>query len=150
MVDPSLEQPDDRAPSVPPVASEVHSSPLPSERAPRPGPVTDADDERLARLRRRVVEPVVRSLMTVDEVEALSVHWGVDGDPGDVWVRLDAPGGRYQDWLTSPSWQPGPLETPAAEAGMAAHLADHLQDWIAESAFGWGQWRRADHQLPAD
>ena len=31
--------------------------------------------------------------------------------------------------------------------GVAERLADHLQDWIAESRFGWGQLRVPDYRL---
>lgn len=124
--------------------AQVNTAPLPSQQAPHPGPVTDAEDGRLAELRRRVVEPVVRAMMTVDEVEALSLHWGVDGRVGDVWVRIEAPGGRYEDWLPSPWWPADPVDVPApaADAEIAEHLATRLQDWIAESSFAWGQLRR--------
>ena len=54
--------------------AEVNITPLASEQAPRPGPITDSNDERLAQLRRRVVEPVVTSVLTPEEVEHLSVH----------------------------------------------------------------------------
>lgn len=130
----------------------VNSAPLPSQQAARPGPVTDADDKRLAELRRRVVEPVVRAMMTTEEVESLSVHWGVDGRAGDLWVQLDAPGARYIDWLPSPWWQSEPfeLDPPTSKAQIAEHLADRLQNWIAESSFGWGQLRPATYQLPQD
>lgn len=133
-------------------SAEVNSRPLPSRQAARPGPVGDGDDERLARLRRRVVEPVVRSTMTTGEVEGLSVRWGADGRPGDVWVVVDAPGGRYEDWLPSLWWAPDPLQVPvpASEVEIAEHLADRLQDWLAESSFAWGQPRRAAFQLPRD
>ena len=125
--------------------AQVTTAPLPSQQAPRPGPVTDADDERLAELRRRVVEPVVRATMTVDEVETLSLHWGVDGRAGDVWVRIEAPDSRYEDWLPSPWWRADPhdVPVPTADVEIAEHLADRLQDWIAESSFAWGQLRRS-------
>ncbi|WP_337063121.1 hypothetical protein [Kineococcus sp. G2] len=143
---------DDPGPFTSLLRVEHDTTPLPSQRLPRPGPVTDAEDEQLATLRRRVVEPVVHALLRPEEVEHLSVHWGVDGRAGDVWVQLDAPGDRYTDQLPSPWWQPEPfeLDPPASEAGIAEHLADRLQDWIAESAFGWGQLRPITHRLPRD
>jgi hypothetical protein len=65
-------------------------------------------------------------------------------------VQLDAYGGRYDDWLPSPWWHPEPfeLDPPTAAAQIAEHLGDRLQDWIAESPFGWGQLRPATYQLP--
>ncbi|NAZ83871.1 hypothetical protein GTR02_18840 [Kineococcus sp. R8] len=131
---------------------EHNAKPLPSEEWPHPGAVTDAEDERLARLRRRVVEPVVDSMMSAQEVQALSLHWGVHGRGGDVWIRIDAPGDRYEDWLPSPWWttDPSEVDPPTSEAEIAEHLADRLQDWIAESAFAWGQLRQPDYQLRED
>ena len=62
-----------------------------------PGPVTDAVDPVLRELRRRAVDPVVASLLSPDERDELSVHWGEGGEPGDVWVRLVARGEPFQD-----------------------------------------------------
>ncbi len=133
---------------------EVNTTPLPSQSCPRPGPVTDAEDEQLAVLRRRVVEPVVHSLLAPQELEALSVHWGVDGEEGDVWVRLDVPGERYEQWLLSPWQRDDPWgadeQVPPTEAEVAAHLAAQLEDWVCETSFGWGQQRTAHYELPAD
>lgn len=131
---------------------EHNTTPLPSQRTPRPGPVTDTQDERLATLRRQVVDPVVQAMLRPQEIEHLSVHWGIDGRDGDVWVQIDAPGDRYTDWLPSPWWQPDPseLDPPGSDAEIAEHLADRLQDWIAESAFAWGQLRPTTYQLPQD
>ena len=130
--------------------AEVNTKPLSSEQAPRPGPVTDADDERLSTLRRCVVEPVVTSVLTPEEVEHLSVHWGVDGEEGDVWVRIDVPDHRHEVLLLSPWRVPDPDsgEGPAPEAQVAAHLGDQLEDWVCETSFAWGQQRRARYEPP--
>ena len=121
-------------------------------REPAPGLVTDAEDERLRRLRQRVVEPVVRSVLKPEEIEALSVHWGIDGNEGDVWVRIDVPGERHERLLLSPWWEPDPYDTepPPSEADIAAHLAVMLEDWVCETDFAWGQQRRAGYELPED
>lgn len=117
---------------------------------PRPGDVTDAEDPRLAALRDAVAAPVVTSMLTAEELEELTVRWGVDGHEGDVWVRVVAVGEVFQDWLTSPVWRRGEAGAqPLDAAECAARLADHLQDWIAESRFGWGQRRISAHVLPA-
>ena len=128
----------------------VNTTPLPSQQAPRPGPVTDTDDPRLAELRRRVVEPVVTSVLRPEEIEHLSVHWVLDGRDGDVWVRIDVPDERHEDLLLSPWWTPDPwdVDVPTGEAQVAAHLADRLEDWVCETSFAWGQQRRACYQLP--
>ncbi|MCI2237395.1 hypothetical protein MO973_05805 [Paenibacillus sp. TRM 82003] len=132
--------------------AQVNTTPLASRREPRPGPVTDADDERLAELRRRVVEPVATSVLGSTELEALSVHWGVDGREGDVWVRIDVPDERHEEVLLSPWWILGPEDghPPASETEIAAHLGDRLEDWVCETAFAWGQRRRARYELPED
>ncbi|GAB3232098.1 hypothetical protein GCM10027586_14860 [Kineococcus gypseus] len=139
-----LEDPADPGPYRSWLRVEVGTTPLPSESSPRPGPVTDVEDERLAALRRRVVEPVVHSLLVPGELEALSVHWGVDGDEGDVWGRLDVAGERYEQWLpwpwqSAPSDSAGPLgqgqasEALVTEVEVAAQLAHYLEDWVCET-----------------
>ncbi|MCI2240444.1 hypothetical protein MO973_45135 [Paenibacillus sp. TRM 82003] len=130
--------------------AEVNTTPLAGQREPRPGPVTDADDERLADLRRRVVEPVVTSVLRPEEIEALSVHWGIDGRAGDVWVRIDIPAERHEQLLLSPWWASDPKEVaaPTTDVQIAAHLGDRLEDWVCETAFAWGQQRRAHYELP--
>lgn len=119
--------------------AQVNTAPLPSQQAPRPGPVTDAEDEQLAALRRRVVEPVVTSVLHPREVEALGVHWGLDGRVGDVWVRIDVPDGRHEELLISPWWVPDPwdVDVPTSDVQIAAHLGDRLQDWVCETTFAW-------------
>ncbi|WP_432493143.1 hypothetical protein [Kineococcus auxinigenes] len=132
--------------------AQVNTTPLAGQREPRPGPVTDTDDEQLAELRRRVVEPVVTSVLEPEELEDLSVHRGVDGREGDVWVRIDVPGERHEEMLLSPWWAPGPedVDLPTTDAQIAAHLGDRLEDWICETAFARGQQRRARYEPPAE
>jgi len=108
---------------------------------PRPGNVTDAEDPELAALRDAVVVPVAAVLLTADELERVTVHRGIDGDEGEVWVRVVAAGEVFEDRLASPLW-------PLTTAECAVRLAGHLQDWIAESRFGWGQLRPVTPVLP--
>lgn len=131
---------------------EVNGKPLPSEQAPRPGPVSDAEDERLAGLRRRVVDPVVEGMTRPGEVESVSVRWGLDGRDGDVWVVVDTTAERFQDLLLSPFWHAEPWEVavPEADEEIASHLADRFQDWLAESTPAWGQFRPTTYRLPTD
>jgi hypothetical protein len=112
-----------------------------------PGPVTDAVDPVLRELRRRAVDPVVASLLSPDEVDEVSVHWGAGGEPGDVWVRLVARGELFQDLLSSSAWEGTGRAGPAV---LAERLADHLEDWLCETRFAWGQRRTARYTLPAD
>jgi hypothetical protein len=111
----------------------------------RPGDITDASDATLAELRRRAVDPVVAGLLRPGEVEELTVHWGEAGPPGDVWVRLVARGEVFVDMLSSPAWEG---ERRAGAEVLAARLADHLEDWICETRFGWGQRRVARYTCP--
>ena len=135
---------------------EVDTTPLPSQSSPRPGPVTDADDARLAALRRRVVAPVVRSQLRPEELQALSVHWGVDGEASDVGVRIDVPVERHEQMVASPWWNTDPwgtgqaTEAPVTETDVAAQLAGQLEDWVCETSFAWGQQRTARYELAKD
>lgn len=129
---------------------DVNDEPLPSEQAPRPGPVADSQDERLADLRRRVVDPVVQGMTRPGEVESVTVRWGLDGRDGDVWVVVETTAERFQDLLLSPFWraEPWEVEPPGSDEEIAAHLADRFQDWLAESRLAWGQFRPTTYRLP--
>lgn len=114
-----------------------------------PGGITDADDEHLRDLRRTIAEPVVTSLLTDDELGSLSTHRGVGGETGEVWVRIVAGGEAFLGFL--PLWSDEELDGEGALTGAqhsAEHLASNLEDWIAESGFGWGQQRTARYVLP--
>ena len=133
------------------------SSPEPSDAWPSIGDVTDATDESLKTLRRVVVEPVVQSLLTAQELEELTLHSSSGDHPGEAWVRLRACGEVFEEMIYSPDWfvsepdggpdRGGPPDG-AALVQTAAKLASDLEDWIAESGFGWGQQRLARYQLP--
>ena len=112
-----------------------------------PGPVSDTTDPDLASLRRRAVDPVVASLLIPEEVDELSVCWGQEPYGRDVWIRLVPRGEPFLDVLDSPSWSG---EEPASPAAVAQRLADHLEDWVCETRFAWGQRRVAHYELPAD
>ncbi len=129
--------------------SEIRLSfgPQPPASHPRPGPVTDATDPELATLRRDVVEPVVTSVLSAQELEALELSWGVDGDGADVWVRLTARGELFEHWLSSPEWDGHAPRNPAV---LAERLADQLEDWVCETRFAWGERRVAHFTLTRD
>lgn len=109
---------------------------------PTAGPESNQIDPLLALLKRAVVDPVVTSLLRPDELEAVGVHWAAGGDPRATFVRIVARGQEFQAPLTSPEWSTSSLD----ECALA--LAGQLEDWIAESSFGWGENRRADYTLP--
>ena len=118
----------------------------------RPGDITDADDEHLHTLKDTVALSVVTSLLSQEELQQLTLHRGVDGDPGDVWITVTAAGETFQDLLSSPSWRGGHLDSEQHSSftaqECAQRLASHLEDWIAESRFGWGQQRIARYTPP--
>jgi hypothetical protein len=118
---------------------------VPDSHWPHPGDVTDVSDATLRELRRRAVDPVVGGLLRPGELEELTVHWGEAGLPGDVWVRLVAGGEVFVQLLSSPAWEG---EERAGVEALAARLADHLEDWICETRFGWGQQRTAQYTCP--
>lgn len=112
--------------------------------------VTDANDDALRDLLRTVAEPVVTSLLSEEELRSLTLY-RVPGYPSEVCVRVVAAGEVFEDLMFSPTWH---VEKPDGEDGLtgpqecAERLASHLQDWIAESGFGWGQQRIARYVLP--
>ncbi len=109
---------------------------------------TDASDPALADLRRRVVDPVVASLFTPDELDELALQWESPPRSGNVWVRLVAGGERFAATLIEE-----PLDDSAERESLedvAARLADRLEDFVCETEFAWGQHRIAHYQLPPD
>ncbi|SEL95391.1 hypothetical protein SAMN04515665_12431 [Blastococcus sp. DSM 46786] len=98
-------------------------------------------EDELDRLRADVVEPVARSVLRDDEFESAEL-WREDGvAPDEIWVRVVARGEMFRDLLSSPSWEGFERAGPGA---LAARLADHLEDWVCETRFAWGERRRAD------
>lgn len=108
---------------------------------------TDATDPILTELRRRVVDPVIGSLFTPDELDEVTVAWGALPDGGEVWVRVVARGELSEHLLLSSG---ADLTDPAVLRDAAANLADQLEDFVCESRFGWAQQRIAHYELPAD
>jgi hypothetical protein len=103
-------------------------------------PVTAED---LRALRDDVVEPVVRSLLRADEIEGIEVYREDGVAPEDIWVRIQARGETFVDLLSSASWE-GPQRAGPEE--LAERLSDHLEDWVPETGFAWGERRVADRE----
>ncbi len=102
----------------------------------------DLDD--LDDFRRRVLVPVARGILTDEEFEDAWVSLEpdtVNPGPSIVWARLRAAGEAWAHAV----WIPG--QEDDTYAGLAERIADSLQDWIAESSFGWGQHRVARYRL---
>lgn len=109
--------------------------------------LTDATDPVLADLRRRVVDPVVTSLFSPDELDGVTVRWGALPKGSDVWVRVVAGGELYEHLVLCGG--SGPAD-PVARREAAVQLADGLEDFVCETRFGWGQHRIARYDLPPD
>lgn len=112
------------------------------------GGLADATpDPALTELRRRVVDPVVGSLFTADELDEVTVGWGALPAGGEVWVRVVARG----ELLESPVLGAGAdTADPDVLRAAAARLASSLEDFVCETRFGWAQQRIAHDDLPLD
>ncbi len=109
---------------------------------------TDAIDPVLAELRRRVVDPVVASLFSPDELDELALQWESPPCSGNVWIRLVAGGEPFEATLIHRAVD-GSDEREPVEA-VEARLADWLEDFVCETEFAWGQHRIAHYELPLD
>lgn len=115
-------------------------------RPPAVGPVNDGTDPQLARLLRIAVKPVVDSLLMDEELESLRLYLDAD-DPSEIWMQVVARGETFFDAVTYPVWEGHAEPYPAV---IAARVADHLEDWICETRFAWGEQRTASYSLPTD
>lgn len=79
----------------------------------------------------RVVVPVVAAMLADENVGELSLRMLQDG----LLLTLEAEGERFQCYLSTEG------AAPRSEGEMREGLAADLQDFIAESRFGWGQLR---------
>lgn len=98
--------------------------------------LTDAGDSSLRELRRRVVDPVVASVMAADEIGAVLVYRHLDQP--EIRARVTATNGEVSEhylWLD-------PV-LPHDLSDLAQQFASELEDFVAESRFGWGQQRTA-------
>lgn len=101
----------------------------------------DLDPRDLSEVRRRVVEPVVQSLIRPYELGDVLVY----ADKGDVYVRVMARG-ELVTWCFL-----GPLsEGPWDAAERAEALYDMLTDDLPSTSFAWGEQRKGRYQLPGD
>jgi hypothetical protein len=102
----------------------------------------DLDPRDVEELRRRVIDPVVRSLVRPDELEEIQVT--VDGRQYIVRVRACG------EWiLSSPAewgYVDGSRLWDAEET--ATDLYIDLRDELVESRLSWGQWRDGEYEVP--
>lgn len=100
----------------------MRNPPDPAEQAGAPDPATVAAE---------VVLPVLRGLTRPDEVDDVAVARSGSA----VRVRIVLRGETWEHVLWEPSYPPwSPVEA-------RDRLRSDLQDFIAESSFGWGQRR---------
>ena len=102
-----------------------------------PAPAVVTDDDLLG-LQRDVVEPIARSILRDDELETIRVYREDGSSPfhsrGDIWVTITAKGETFMELVGSGSW---------AVDVVAERLVDHLEDWVCETRFAWGERREA-------
>jgi hypothetical protein len=90
-----------------------------------------------------MVDPVVASLLTADELESVVVFEERTGH--EVRATVVARGETSNHYLQRQR------SLPAFEeelAGGAAQFASELEDFVAESSFGWGEQRIARYDIP--
>ncbi|WP_448638251.1 hypothetical protein [Geodermatophilus sp. URMC 63] len=109
----------------------------------------DLDPQNVDEIRRRVVEPVVRSLIRPDELEDILIEIRPDGPPQSevpsiLTVAVKASG----EWISPPTgWGVGDFLLDADY--FAADLYDRLRDELTESRLAWGELRDGKfHVLP--
>jgi hypothetical protein len=105
---------------------------------------TDLNSGDLAEVRRRVVEPVIRSLLREEELESLQLRLVPESEHDDarVWVHVIAAGESFEAPVVKVLNQ---FEDPV---DAAAGLYDALWDWVVETKFAWGQDRRGRYEVP--
>ncbi len=103
--------------------------------------ITDQNDEQLRELRRRAVDPVVASLLTEAERGPVTVYYVEE--TGEIGLWLTAVGEAFHHWIMD-----GRDLGTADPATVGGRLADQLEDFVAQSRFGWGQQRIARYEIP--
>ena len=105
--------------------------------------VTDAVDAELAEFRRRVVDPVVVSVLSTEELESVVVF--EEPSSHEVQATVVARGETSYHYLQMERSLPVAGEELASRA---AQFASELEDFVAESSFAWGELRVARYDLP--
>jgi hypothetical protein len=110
----------------------------------------DLDPVDLDEVRRRVVDPVVTSLVHPDELEEVSVTIAEEAIPTiDVTRYLRVAVKARGEWISCPqSWwvaEDGDQLWDAEE--FAADLYDCLRDELAESRLSWGELRDGEYTV---
>lgn len=94
-------------------------------------------------LLRSVIVPVISQLTRPGEVDRVTLTWADQHGPDQLMRHPDK--GLFVELVIAgetailPIWVPGEPELSHSE--LRARLASDLQDFVAESRFGWGQLR---------
>ena len=89
-----------------------------------------------------IVSPALEVMLQPDELHAVSLARRQGSDSESHWyadLELNLVGERFVDRVYENT-----IDAPVTE--WRNRLASNLQDFVAESRFGWGEWR----PLPAD
>ncbi len=97
----------------------------------------------LARFRLEVVEPVVASLITSDELGSIRTYWGDHGGRAVVVIRVTVKA-EVLEVVVDP-WLDDGGRDPAL---LASEIAEVLEDRLPTTDFAWGQWRSSPFTLP--
>ena len=101
--------------------------------------MTDAVDPELAELPRRVVDPLVASVLSTEELESVVVF--EKRSSHEVRATVVARGETSHHYLQTERSLPAADEELASRA---AQFASELEDFVAESGFAWGSYASPD------
>jgi hypothetical protein len=103
------------------------------------------DESVLKDLQRRVLDPILHSGLSEEELEGSSVR--AEMVPRTTSMGVVASAWARGEFWSCIVWQEGCEPVSYQEIG--DRLADSLADWVAETRFGWGQQRKISFQLGA-
>jgi hypothetical protein len=84
-----------------------------------------------------VVIPVVAALLHEENIQEICMY-SDDASGSETQLRIVADGETFRFYVTTPG------QAPESPEDMRHRLAEDLQDFVSESAFGWGQQRPHD------
>ncbi len=99
----------------------------------------DLDPRDLSEVRRRVVDPVVRSVILPEELEDIVVH--TEGDSVNVTVRACGE-------LVTACWLGVVGDEPWDALASADHLSNTLSHELPMTSFAWGEERHGRYEVP--
>jgi hypothetical protein len=105
----------------------------------------DLDPADVGEVKRRVVDPVVATMLKPGELTSLTIGielaeaswWAFDhfGEEPQVWLRLAVGDEEFEHRVCKPGFWLDDIEW------IAGTLEDQLNEWICETRFGWGELR---------